>query len=105
MRTHYHTTYLDDDTEISIEYTQTPYDPGRTYGPPEDCYPPEGGEVEIEKVSIIAEDGSETPYIPTNEQLIAWTEEIEQLPIEDDGPDPDYEYDRRRDERLMGYDY
>lgn len=26
--------------------SQTPYDPGRTYGPPENCYPPEGGELE-----------------------------------------------------------
>ena len=35
--------------------TVTPYDPGRCSGPPEDCYPPEGGEVEID--SIIGPEG------------------------------------------------
>lgn len=36
----------DDDLELEIEYTVAPYDPGCTFGPPEYCYPPEGGEVE-----------------------------------------------------------
>ena len=31
---------------LEIDYITSPYDPGRTYGPPEDCYPPEGGEIE-----------------------------------------------------------
>lgn len=35
---------------LVVEGTQTPYDPGVTSGPPEACYPPEGGEVEIADV-------------------------------------------------------
>lgn len=36
----------DDEIELEVEYSVSPYDPGCTYGPPENCYPPEGGEVE-----------------------------------------------------------
>ena len=31
--------------EVLIGYDIDPYDPGRISGPPEDCYPPEGGGV------------------------------------------------------------
>jgi hypothetical protein len=31
--------------EVEAVFTFSPMDPGRKYGPPEDCYPPEGGEV------------------------------------------------------------
>jgi len=100
MKTLYHTTYDDNDREISIEYTQTPFIPARTYGPPEDCYPAEGGEVEIIDVSIRNNDGSWAKYAATDAEIEAWTREIEELPIEDDGPDPDYLYDMRRDEGM-----
>ena len=30
----------------TIQFTTTPYDPGRISGPPEKCYPPEGGEID-----------------------------------------------------------
>lgn len=52
--------YIGDvETCYDINCEVTPYDPGRTYGPPEKCYPPEGGEVEIESV---CKDGVEIPY-------------------------------------------
>lgn len=35
---------------LYVSGTQSPYDPGVSSGPPEACYPPEGGEVEIEEV-------------------------------------------------------
>jgi len=49
-RTYYMDFERDDETEVTVEYSITPYDPGNTYGPAENCYPPEGGEVEIVKV-------------------------------------------------------
>lgn len=46
------------ETCYDIECEVTPYDPGRTYGPPENCYPPEGGEVEILSIKL---NGKEVP--------------------------------------------
>ena len=42
------TVYADDDveTEYDIEASWVPYDPGKISGPPENCYPPEGGYAE-----------------------------------------------------------
>jgi hypothetical protein len=37
-------------------YTYTPGDPGRCSGPPEKCYPPEGAEVEINKLTYNDQD-------------------------------------------------
>lgn len=36
----------DEDIDLDIEYEVAAYDPGNTYGLPEDCEPPSGGEVE-----------------------------------------------------------
>jgi hypothetical protein len=36
--------------EVEVTFTQTPIIPARLYGPPEDCYPEEGGEREIVSV-------------------------------------------------------
>lgn len=49
-RTYYTTFERADETEVTVEYSITPYDPGVSSGPAEVCYPPEGGEVEIVKV-------------------------------------------------------
>ena len=35
----------EEEYDLLIDFTITPYDPGNTYGPPENCYPPEGGEI------------------------------------------------------------
>lgn len=54
--------YTDDgetETIYEIECDVTPYDPGRTWGDPEKCYPPEGGECEIVSVKL---NGKEIPY-------------------------------------------
>jgi hypothetical protein len=37
-----------DDIEYRVEGTYTPEDPGRVYGPPENCYPPEPDSFEID---------------------------------------------------------
>lgn len=49
-RTYYKSFERDDETEVTVEYSITAYDPGVSSGPAESCYPPEGGEVEIVKV-------------------------------------------------------
>ena len=39
--------------ELEIEFDYNPGDPGRTSGPPENCYPPEGEEFEITAAIMI----------------------------------------------------
>lgn len=65
---------LDDGSEVdlTVTYTITPYDPGRINGPPEDCYPPEGGEVEI--VSVTDADGNAIES--TDEEAERWQTSI-----------------------------
>jgi len=38
--------------KVEVEYTATPYRPAYTSGPPDRCYPEEGGEVEIESATL-----------------------------------------------------
>ena len=42
-------TYIE--IEVEVEFEATDYDPGVCSGPPENCYPPEGGDVEITSVT------------------------------------------------------
>jgi len=73
---------------VDIEIEVTNYyggDPGRTYGPPELCYPPEPAEIEFE-ISCELEEVAE---LLMNE----YYSEIEELVLESyvpDEPDPDY---------------
>jgi hypothetical protein len=54
--THSYTQTLPDGREVDVELAFTGYyDPGRCYGPPEDCYPPDG-EVNIHQATT-DEDG------------------------------------------------
>jgi hypothetical protein len=46
--------------QLRVSYTATPYDPGITHLRPEDCYPPEGGDVEdctFDLLAVQDEDG------------------------------------------------
>lgn len=62
-----------DETEVEVTYTISAYDPGRIFGPPELCYPPEGGEVEILSVK---RDGQEIELDEDEiERLILWLQE------------------------------
>lgn len=72
---HEWTTYReteDGEVELTVTYTITAYDSGVSWGPPERCYPPEGGEVEI--VSVTDEDGNTIE--PTEAELKAWDTDI-----------------------------
>jgi hypothetical protein len=50
-----------DDREYIIEANVSRVVPARLYGPPEDCYPAEGGEVEDHEVREIDDKGKEKP--------------------------------------------
>jgi len=58
------TYYFGEDNKLEITASVGPYDPGRSHGPPEDCYPPEGGEVEITLCELVAPNGTGVPFDP-----------------------------------------
>jgi hypothetical protein len=68
----------DVETDLTVRCSVSPYDPGRTSGPPEDCYPPEGGEVESYKA-----------FGPDGEPVELTSEEEERLQelVDEEGPD------------------
>jgi len=43
--------------EVLCKGDATPFDPGVVSGPPEHCYPPEGGEVEITEIFLRVQPG------------------------------------------------
>ena len=95
-----HTTLfnLSDDAEtlVVVKYTYSPGDPGRYYGKPEDCYPAEGAEVEIQ--SITKENGEAIIVAPQEqEKIVEWLaenhEEVDDREYEYDPPDRDDEDD------------
>lgn len=45
-------TFYIGDVEFEVEFEASRYVPAKTYGPVENCYPAEGGEVEIESICI-----------------------------------------------------
>jgi hypothetical protein len=95
-RTHFTSFERDDETEVTVEYTISPYDPGVSSGPPENCYPPEGGEVEI--VSVKDEAGSDIKWTDAEDRK--WCGWIAENHDFDDSYDADYDRDVRwEDER------
>jgi len=101
MRTHKVSTKLmverdDKEIELSIEGSFSPGTPGKLSGPPEDCYPPESAEAEIELISF---EGQPWKGELTEEEAEAAIEALLAAGEEgfDDGPDPDDYYDSRVD--------
>ena len=86
---------LDFEFEVDI-LSSTPFDPGRTSGPPEHCYPPEGGEIEWE----VNPDQPIAEFIAAalegNEQLASIVEDqlIEAIDSREppEPPEPDWEH-------------
>ena len=76
----------DDGTEVLIEYKLEPYDPGCSYGLPENCYPPEGGGIEEWEATS---DGIKVIKL-TDAEAERVEEEIGKLPAPDFPDDYDY---------------
>lgn len=76
------TTYIE--IKVEVEYDATPYRPAQTYGPPEACYPEEGGEVEITATTY---NGQPITLTDADEKIIT-DEIVEKLAGE---PERDYE--------------
>jgi hypothetical protein len=89
-RTYYATFERDDETEVTVEYSISAYDSGNTYGPAENCYPPEGGEVEI--VKVFSDTNPDIKWTDAEEQK--WSQKI----FEDHDFDDYDEYEDWRDE-------
>jgi len=76
--------YRENEDCVVVKYTQTPFVPARIYGPPEDCHPAEGGEVELIEARV---DGKRVNWDEAEEDQ--WITDIMENPDEDDGPDAD----------------
>jgi hypothetical protein len=86
-KTHFMNFERADESEVSVEYSITPYDPGVTWGPAETCYPPEGGEVEIVKAWFEPSGGE---FTPTDAEINKWSNYIaENHDYDDCSPDDD----------------
>jgi hypothetical protein len=57
--------------EIVCNVDLTPYDPGQTSGPPERCYPPEGGDVDINSIRLRIKPGKTPDCFLDIEDLVA----------------------------------
>lgn len=90
-RTYYKSFERENGQEVTVEYSITPYDPGVSWGPPESCYPPEGGEVEI--VKVFSDDEPDLAW--TDAEDDDWSARIAETHDHSDYDD----YDDWRDER------
>ena len=77
--------------EVTIAYDIEPYVPAQTYGPPEDCYPAEGGCVT--DLQALKTDTDEPIELTAEEraEVVQW---IEQNHDHEEDRDPDAAYTR-----------
>ena len=84
-----------DEVEVEVTGRVTPFVRGRYSGPPERCYPDEGGDVEDVEATVAG-----APWVLTDAEeekaSDAIREKADEDAEEDDGPDPDDERDARR---------
>ena len=97
VNTPFHVERDGQEIELSIEGSYSPGTPGKTFGPPENCYPSEPAEAEIELISF---DGQPWTGELTSEENEAAVEALLAAGEDQDfmdGPDPDDAYDSRFD--------
>jgi hypothetical protein len=70
------------DLKLNLAVELSPYDSGCTYGPPELCYPPEGGE--IEDMEITVESATYPDGLPVEAELIPLIEARLQAQYDED---------------------
>lgn len=58
--------------DIEVEYAFDRGSPGKTYGPPEQCYPPEASELEIERAWVLDEYGKRAWEIELSDEEITF---------------------------------
>lgn len=89
---------MTDDDPDTVEYEcfmvtvegRSYYTPGRSFGPPENCYPDEG---DTEILSVTGPDGKDWEDKLTSAERERILETITEKVSEDEGPDPDDYYD------------
>jgi hypothetical protein len=83
--------------EFEIEAVATPVIPGRYTGKPENCYPDEGGELDIEDIMFEGQTVNRTlwAYITQQYSDLIYEELIEQIKIQKD----DFEIDQALNSR------
>lgn len=77
--------YRENEDCVIVTYTQAPYFPAQTSGPPERCYEAYGGEVEV--ISVKLANGE--PDFMSDAEEDQWITSIMENPDEDEGPDAD----------------
>lgn len=89
--------YRENEDCVIVTYTQSPYFPAQTSGPPERCYEAYGGEVEV--ISVKLANGE--PDFMSDAEEDAWITDIMENPDEDEGPDADDLRDDARDAAFI----
>ncbi len=102
MRSQQFTISVNDDTELTAIVAMTsPGSPGKISGPPEDCYPPESPEFDIEGWLINGKPATEDEVlaIPSEKHIRAIEDEILEMAYADDWSD-ERDPDDARDQRM-----
>ena len=89
--------------DFEVEFEATPYEPARISGPPEYCYPAEGGDVDIISVSLGEWDVTEILSESVMEMIQTTVEDYacSDEPMREAAADlAEYLYESARDEAL-----
>lgn len=85
--------------EVLVRYDIEPYVPGKISGPPEDCYPPEGGCVDGLEAFNPGSDVIVEITAEERKEVSDWIEAHHDHDADRYG-DPDRAYDERRDDQM-----